>query len=122
VYLVHFLDDPKALNCVVRKHMFPVFRRPRQDFVGEGLLLTFRSGFRGRFILLSAFLEHVLSLFRAGGPGLVWCAVIRLFFLTFFFILFVYLVFGLWFYVCSHFLFFKAPNYMLARTLTERIV
>ena len=30
-----------------RKHEFPVFRNPRPNFMGEGLLLAFRSGSRG---------------------------------------------------------------------------
>ena len=62
-----------------RKHVFPVFRNPRPDFVGEGLLSTFRSGSPGRFILLSAFLaaESCLvpvSCRRAGA----WRGVVRL--------------------------------------------
>jgi len=40
-----------------RKHVFPVFRNPWPDFIGEGLLSTFRSGSRARLILLSTFLE-----------------------------------------------------------------
>ena len=63
----------------LRKHVFLVFRIPRPDFVGDGLLSTFRSGFRGRLILLSACLEvesclvHV-SWQRAGA----WKGVVRL--------------------------------------------
>ena len=61
------------------KHVFPVFRSPWQDFVGEGLLLAFRSGSRGRPILLSTFLgaEPCLvpvSCRRAGA----WKGVVRL--------------------------------------------
>ena len=40
----------------LKKHVFPVFRSPRQDFVGEGLQLTLRSDSRGRLILLFSFL------------------------------------------------------------------
>ena len=62
-----------------RKHMFPVFRSPRPDFVGEGLLPTFRSGSPARLILLSTFLEAesclVPVLYRRAGA---WRGVVRL--------------------------------------------
>jgi len=38
---------PRHWIVAFRKHVFPVFRSHRPDFVGEGLLSTFRSGSRG---------------------------------------------------------------------------
>ena len=62
-----------------RKHVFPVFCNPWPDFVGEGLLSTFRSGSLGRLMLLSAFLEAesclVSVLCRRAGS---WKGVVRL--------------------------------------------
>ena len=51
------LMTPRHWIVAFRKHVFPVFCNPWPDFVGEGLLSTFRSGSLGRLILLSAFLE-----------------------------------------------------------------
>ena len=70
---------PRHWIVAFRKHVFPVFRSPWPDFVGEGLLLTFRSGSRGRFILFSAFLKVEsclvpVSCRRAGA----WRGVVRL--------------------------------------------
>jgi len=38
---------PRHWIVAFRKHVFPVFRNPRPNFIGEGLLLAFRSGSRG---------------------------------------------------------------------------
>ena len=62
-----------------KKHVFPVFRNPLPDFVGEGLLSTFRSGFRARLFLHSTFFEAEsclvpVSCWRAGA----WKGVVRL--------------------------------------------
>ena len=38
---------PRHWIVAFRKHVFPVFRSPRPDFVGEGLLLAFCLGSRG---------------------------------------------------------------------------
>ena len=38
---------PRHWIVAFRKHVCPVFRNPRPDFVGEGLLSAFRSGSRG---------------------------------------------------------------------------
>ena len=63
----------------LRKHVFPVFRSPRPNFVGEGILSTFCSGFWGRLILLAAFVEVESCLVpvscRRAGP---WKGVVRL--------------------------------------------
>jgi len=59
--------------------MFPMFRNPRPDFVGEGLLSPFRSGSWGRFILLSAFLEAESCLVPVSCRGAgAWKGVVRL--------------------------------------------
>jgi len=52
-----------------RKHVFPVFRRPRPSFVGEGLPLVFRSGFPDGFSLLSSLLRVNLCIFSACSRG-----------------------------------------------------
>jgi len=38
---------PRHWIVAFRKHVFLVFRNPRPNFIGEELLLTFRSGSRG---------------------------------------------------------------------------
>ena len=38
---------PRHWIVTFRKHVFPVFRSPRPDFVGEGLFSTFRLGSQG---------------------------------------------------------------------------
>jgi len=38
---------PRHWIVAIRKHVFPVFRNLRLDFVGKGLLSAFRSGSRG---------------------------------------------------------------------------
>ena len=70
---------PRHWIVTFRKHVFPVFRSPLLDFVGEGLLSTFHSGFRAMLILLSTFLEAEsclvpVSCWRAGA----WKGVVRL--------------------------------------------
>jgi len=52
-----------------RKHVLPVFRRPRPGFVGCGLSIVFCSGFRDVFSLLSSlFLGMKLYIFVALPP------------------------------------------------------
>ena len=38
---------PRRWIVAFKKHVFPVFRSPRTDFCGEGLLSAFHSGSRG---------------------------------------------------------------------------
>jgi len=38
---------PRHWIVAFRKHVFPVFRNPRPNFIGEGLLLAFCSGSGG---------------------------------------------------------------------------
>jgi len=64
-----------------RKHVFPVFRNPRPDFCGEGLLSACRSGSRGSRdgCGFSAFLRTESCLMYAPDLGVgAWGGVVRL--------------------------------------------
>jgi hypothetical protein len=68
---------PRHSIVAYRKHVFAVFRNPRPDFVGKGLLSTFRSGSQGsrNGYALSTFLRAESCLVScicsvSGGRGL----------------------------------------------------
>jgi len=73
---------PRHWIVAFRKHVFPVFRSPWPDFVGEGLLSTFHSdswGSRGGCSFFSIFLKAESCLVSASclGAG-AWKGVMRL--------------------------------------------
>jgi len=72
---------PRHWIVALRKHVFPVFRNPRPDFVGKGLLSAFRSGSRGSrdVYALSTFLRAESCLVSAPCLGVgAWGGVMRL--------------------------------------------
>ena len=76
------LIAPRHWIVAFRKHVFLVFRSPRMDFIGEGLLLMFRSGSRGSrdgCCFFSTFLRTESCLVSAPCLGVgAWGGVIRL--------------------------------------------